>query len=317
MSSDENKVPDIVKLYDNVIKNLEFCKPDVNRLNFNCLNQTSELKLRLTIPDDVRNNKRNLEIPASELYEISEIYDNTLTPINIKPELKDGRWIIRGKDLPKTENILLIMQGKVSDEVIQRLVRIDAPKDPIKKDETDEYWLHSAIRDVSLLENIYQELNIADIQLAVKVGIQRTFAAAAPGEVIEFFETRARIEGALASRDRENLFRQWNALRSARKKVGNLQTYQLVQEIQKLLSAEKFRVYIVINKPYRIHNVSYSGIGLPETVDVNVLTNLNKRLPAANGNLVFKKRDFSLNVTEEFHQLMDGGSKKLKKSKRT
>ncbi len=313
MSIDGSKFSDIITSYDILVKKLAPYKPDVKKLQFDYLNKTSILKLRITVPEGLKRNIRNIEIPASGNYKITEITDSMFNTVNSVPQLIDSKWIIKAKDLPKSEYFLVTMESKVSEEIIKKLVRIDAPEDPNRTDETDEYWVHSAIRDIALLESVYQELNIDNVQTSVKVGIERTFASSTPPEISEYLQAKAEADRALSLRDREDLFRKWRTLKGSTKKIGTLQPYEIFQIIQKLITPTKFKIFVHINDPFRVHSVSASNIGIPESVKVNVLTELNTKLPAAKGNLVFRKREFSDNVKKEFEDLMDKTKKKPKK----
>ena len=229
MSINTPKISDIISSYDTLVKKLAPYKPDVKKLQFDCLNKTSILKLRITVPDGIKRNIRNIEIPASGDYKITEITDTMFNAVTSTPQLIDNKWIKKAKDLPKSEHFLVTMESKVSEDIINKLVRIDAPEDPIRNDEIDEYWVHSAIRDIALLESIYQELNIDNVQTSVKVGIQRTFTSSTPPEISEYLQSKAEADRALTLRDREELFKKWNALRGSTRKIGTLQPYEIFQ----------------------------------------------------------------------------------------
>lgn len=304
----QKKIPEIIESYNNILKNISSFNPDVKKLQFDYMHKTSELKIKLRIPDS-RN--KDLELPEAGMFKITEAYDGEFDAINLHPELKDGKWVISHRNLPKSENMFLFLSSEVSNDDIKDLVRIDVPEDPVKNDETDEYWVHSAIRNMKLFENIYQDLNIDNVLTSVKVGVSRTFTSSAPKEVLDYLQSRAEMESAMNEKDRGMLFKKWTAFRSSRRNIGNLQTYQIFQLIQGLLAPTQFQVFIVINQPFRVHSVSSTGTGIPHYVNVNVLTELTKKLPAVNGNLIFKKKDFSNDVQAKFNDLID---KKTKKS---
>lgn len=313
MSIDGGKISDVISSYETVIKKLSPYKPDIKKLQFDYLNKTSLLKLRISVPDGIKRNLRNIEIPASGDYKITEITDSMFNTLNVVPQLVDDKWIIKAKNLPKSEHFLVTMESDVSEKIIKNLVRIDAPEDPNRTEETDEYWVHSAIKDMALLEDIYRELNINNVQTSVKVGIQRAFSSSTPPEISDFLHAKAEADGALTKRDREDLFKKWNALRSTTRKIGNLHPSQIFQIIQKLITPTRFKIFININDPFRVHSVTAPTVGIPESMNVNILTELSKRLPAANGNLIFKKLDFSNDIKKEFENIMHKDSKKSKK----
>ena len=302
------KIPEIIDSYNNILKQLNPYNPDVKKLQFDYLSQKSKLTLKITIPDSV--NLKNIELPKADVFKITEVYNDKFDPVNLQPIMENGKWIIKSKNIPKTEKLLLTLNSNVSKEDISELVRIDAPEDPEKNDDTDDYWVHSAIRNMKIFENMYEELNIDNVQTSVRVGINRTFTSSAPSKVTQFLEARASMESAMNEKDRGKLFKSWSAYRSSKRNVGGLQTYQIFNLIQNLLNPNQFKLFIAINEPFRVQSVTTTDMGIPRFVNVNILTELTKRLPAVNGNLVFKKKAFSQDVKEKFDELIETKSKK-------
>ncbi len=302
--SEENKIPQIIKTFDDVITNLGQYKPDVKKLQFDYLNEHAQLRLKIQLNDASRSH--DIELPHADAYTISEVFDGDVENVNLFPIQQNGNWIIKAKNIPSTDKLILILKGNVSNEDAKNLVKISAPEDPKRNEETDEYWVHSAIRNMMLFENLYRELNIENVLTSVKVTVERTFASSAPKEVIDFLHARAKMDLAFNQRDREKLFREWGIFRDAKRKVGKLQSYQIFQLIQGLLSPNKFQLFLSINSPFKVHSVTTPNLGLPESVKVGILTELNKKLPAAHGNLVFKKKEFSADVKKNFDDIING-----------
>lgn len=303
MLLDEDKIPDIIRKFDDVITKLGTYKPDVKKLEFDYLNESAQLRLKIQLNNTTA---QDIEIPHADAYSIAEVFNGDADNVNLFPTLQNGNWVIKSNNIPSTDKLILILKGKISEDDAKNLVKISVPEDPTKNDETDEYWVHSAIRNMMLFENIYRELNIENVLSSIKVSVERTFASSAPREVIDFLQARAKLEQAFNQRDRTKLFREWGIFRDAKRKVGKLQSYQIFQLIQGLLTPNKFELFLSINPPFRIYNVTTSNVGLPESVKVGVLTELNKKLPAAHGSLVFKKKEFSIDVKNKFEEIMSG-----------
>ena len=299
--TNNSSIPRIINSYDHILKGINSYTPEVTRLEFDCLNKKSEIKIKIKIPDHLRN--RDIEFLHPEIFKIKETYDGNLDPVYLRPTIKDGKLNINSKNIPKSEKLMLILNSDISNSDIKDLVQINTPTDPEKKTDTDEYWVHSAIRNMNTFEKAYRELNISNVQASVKVGITKAFASFAPPEIIDYLEANASMNAAVDESDRGNLFRQWTRLRTTKKGLRHMQTYQIFQLIQQVFSQKTFRLFIEINRPFKIYQVTHE-VGIPQSVNVSILTELTKKLPAVHGALVFKKKDFGLNVEKEFKELI-------------
>jgi hypothetical protein len=303
--TDITKVPDIIKAVDAILAKLSPYKPSVKKLDIDCQAKSSEIRLGVNVPHGMKRKLRDIEIPAYEGYCIREIVDESFNVVKVVPQLKGGNWVIDAQKLPKSEHYLIFMSGTVTNETLKKLVRIDVPGDPVKEDDKDSYWIHSGIRDVSLLEAMYTELNLDKILTTVKVGVERTFSSSVPSEIIDYYRERAMSDIALSGHDRQQVFNQWRKYRSAKRNIGNLKPFQIIDVLHKLVDPQSFRIYVSIDSPFRVHEIAtIGGIMPPESIAVNVFTNLNYRIPAADGNLIFKKREFSDNIQKEFKDLI-------------
>jgi hypothetical protein len=303
---DVSKVSDLIRSVDDILKKLAPYKPDVKKLQIDYVERSSVLRLGIEVPNGLKRKIRDIEIPAYGGYTINEILDESFNVVKVVPRIESGKWLIDASKLPASERYLIAMSGKVSEQTIQNLIRLDVPEDPIKEPDSDKYWVHSAIKDLSFIEKMYSELNIDKVLATVKVGVQRTFSSSVPPEIVEYLEARAVASDALSGTDRQRLFKEWQSYRSAKRRIGNLPTHEVFDLMMKLLTPDVFKVYVSINKPFRLHSVIplENGARIPDKIGVNVQTDLNYKTPAADGDLVFNKRDFSDNVKKEFNRIM-------------
>jgi hypothetical protein len=169
----------------------------------------------------------------------------------------------------------------------------------------DKYWLNSMIRDVAYIENIYRQLEVDDIDIAVKVGIERCFSATFPEELKRVLEASQRWIRAGHGRDRNEIQRAWSNLRrvtgSSQIEVGDI-----VKTIYKLTIGELFVDYLSVDTPYVLGEVRreerFMGL-FPEKMSVEATTDLSLKQPIATGYLTFKKKDYMKKIEEFLSEL--------------
>lgn len=74
------------------------------------------------------------------------------------------------KSLSSSGNYPLKLRGHVSRAVIDRMVQIQPAKNRDQTEELDRYWLDAMIRYVELVEKIWNQVRIKEINLLVRVG---------------------------------------------------------------------------------------------------------------------------------------------------
>ena len=291
----------IIQQLNELRKALRPFKPEVQSMRIFYRERTSDLTVLLHVPRGIER-KKKIEIPAYSGYKIFEMYDESLNKVDYVGEYSGGKWILDSSKLPASEKYLVILKGRVSKDAVDRIVKVHAPKDPKKEEETDKYWVHSAIKDVSVLEKIWEELAIERVNVNVNVGVQRYFAASIPNPVRMMLKTRGKLLRAIESGKRErsrieSYYRYWS--RTAKATTGEI--YEL---IRKLVSGETFSNFIFIDPPYNIGSIVpvTPVLFIPESVSVEVETDLNFRQPATEGYLTFKKKNFSDRVAKDFEK---------------
>jgi len=294
---------DILQQLNQLRKALSPFKPEVKSMRILYRERISDLTLLLNVPRGIAR-KKKIEIPAYAGYKIFDMYDESLNKVNYVGEYSGGKWILDTSKLPASEKYLVIMKGRVSEDALDRIVKVHAPKDPKRGEEMDRYWIHSGIKDVSILEKIWEELAIERINVNVNVGIQRYFATSIPHPIKMMLKTRGQLLRAIDSGEREksrleSFYRYWS--RKAKATTGEI--YEL---IRKILSGETFSDFIFIDPPYEIGSIIPVApmLFIPEGVGVEVETDLNFRRPAAEGYLTFKKKDFGVRVSKDFEKFL-------------
>lgn len=292
-----------VRDIEEIKKKLAPYKPEIKNYTIDYVNRISEIKLLLTIPDSIKRQFRKAEIPCYYGYQVSEMYDGSFNRLDSLWQTANDKHILETKNLPKSEKFFVILQGGIRTDALKRLVAVNAPRDPSKEGDVDKYWLHSAIKDLSIIENMWDSLDVENVNINIRVRLQRCFAAAMPEKVKEKLEKRQELIDAVDSKNR-------NRLAIARARYQRVKTTaqlprNLITLVMKMVSGEFFDEFVHVDKPFTKGSIDPVGMTslIPENIGVNVLTELNFKNPVAKGNLVFER--------EEYRQVI---SKQLKKS---
>jgi hypothetical protein len=297
---------DFIKSVSKLLEKMKNYKPDMKSLRINYLDKTTEMKLLLKIPQGIRREFRNLEIPAYPGYVIHEVFDgNTFDKIEMDWRRKESNWVADADKLTASDNYFVIMRGLISEAALDELVRLYCPEDPKRTNELDLYWIDSAIKDMAILEKIYDELTIDKVETCVKVGLERQFSSSIPHEVKEWLRAKTNADIYLSSKDRQKGFKSFYRLRLAQRKLGRISAKDIYNISQRLSSPEEFMYFVSVEKPFRIEGLVPLDVRslYPEKIGVTVLTDLNYGRPVAQGDLIFKKLEFAKKLKEEISSL--------------
>ena len=281
-------------------------KPEVKSLRINYLSKTTELKLLISVPRGIKRRFRDVEIPLYENNKKKEVFDcTTLSRLDINRKQKSNNWLIDADLLKASDKYFVILEGEITDASLENLVKLYCPGDPKRTSEADLYWIDSAIKDMSILEKIYDELTIDKVTTNVNVGVERQFSSSMPQEVKEWLAARAKADVYLGSPDRQNVFRSLYRLRVAQRKMGKISASAIHDLAEQALSPQEFMLYISVDKPFNITQIKSADNAhwFPEKVGVTVQTDLNYKNPVAQGDLKFKKIDFASKLSQDIQKL--------------
>lgn len=298
---------EFVEKLSQFLKQLNHYKPDVKSLRVNYLDKSTELKLLLNIPQGIKRRFRNIKIPAYQNYIVYEIFDAvSLNKVNANWKLKGKNWVTTTSKLSGSDKYFVIMKGTVNQESLNELIRLYCPDDPKKTEELDLYWIDSAIKDMSILERIYDELTIDKVDTCVNVGLERQFTSSIPNEIKEFIRAKAQHDIHFGTTDRQSEFRSSYRYRMARRSLRDVSSRDIYKTSSEAVDPENFLLYISVDDPFRISGVTQLDTEhlYPEKIGVRVQTDLNYQRPVAQGDLIFKRIDFSEELKIKFQSLM-------------
>lgn len=306
IGSKVKKIPspsDIEKAFEwinKVKKFFEPFKPEFRDMRINYKTRKSEISLALHIPNSLKRNISKVEIPAYQNFVVSDMMDESFSKVQSVWQFNDGKWVLKPSILPASERYLLKLKGEVPGETLSEIVRIQPAQNRDQSSEFDKYWLNSMIRDVAFFEQIYRELEISEVDVAVRVGIERCFSTTFPEEMKRVLTASQRWIQAGYGRNRNEIQRAWVNLRTvtgtSKIKVGDI-----IKTIYDLTLGNLFAEYLLVDVPYSLGEIKreerFMGL-FPEKMSVEACTDLDLKLPVATGYLTFKKKEYMKKIDE-------------------
>ncbi len=290
---------------DKVVDFLKPYKPQTKKIRINHNDQTSEIALLISIAGDYKRKVAKLKVPAYQNFYIHEMQAEDFTSVDIGDcwSFINGHWVLDTKSLPPFDNFFLRLRGHMPSEIISKIVFVEESENRDQTPEIDSYWLKCMIRDVDLVEKVWDALEIEEVGLDIKVGINRCFSVAVPSTYSKKIEKVQRFLRAGHEKDREELFRAWNEYRRAHQMKG-ISVRGLTMLIEKLTSGEIFGKYVSVDEPYHLGAIrrerEFSG-NFPEHMSVQANTNLNLKECIADGYLVFEKKKYIDRIKDDIN----------------
>jgi len=288
-------------------------KPEVRRFRIDYLDRSSEIKYFLSIPAGVsRTLHRKVELPTTSGFRIVEVLDLDTTDLLSVSFNEDGKkWVCNLSNFPNSERFMMTLKGRVSTDFLDRLVSVKAAANPSREGEYDKYWIHSALKDVSILQRIWDELDIDRVDTDVRIGVERIFTSAIPRAIQNRIKAQKELLDAVAYGARnigrlERNYRYWQ-------KVTKVSPADLFDLIMKLVSGEFFSGFVSIDDPYvlgAMEPVRKLTAIVPERVKVGVQTDLNFRMPTAKGTLTFERKRYNDSVAKSIDEFLPKGKTK-------
>lgn len=178
------------------------------------------------------------------------------------------------------------------------LVYTSSPAETFSVDGSDlqRYWLHSELKTLRALKEIYERVRVEDVDVKVDVTLRDDFKDVIPEDVRFEMTMMAR----LASSDR-NVAQTALAYRKRHpipKFRGNL--FQVTQGLMELCQPSRFRNYLTLEGPYRLAKCNrsaaladiYLPVSVPHAMEVYSKTDLTLEEPAKDGKLTYRKSEF-------------------------
>lgn len=307
----------ILKELEKVSKKLKPFKPEIKSFRINYIEKNSEIKYFLLIPRGVRRRiRKKVEIPIASGFWVDEMWDlDKLEKVNFSWEFKNNKWTLLVNRLPSSERYWLTLKGNVSPSFLDRLVNVKAAENPSRKKGDDVYWMHSALKDVSILEKIWSELNIDQVSADIRIGVERFFTSAIPNAIKHRLQLTKELLDAIGrgDRQREQKLKYRYRLSRTQTPISPQEIYNL---ILRLVSGDFFSSYVRVDDPFRLGSIEptqHFAVLIPKKVKVGVHTDLSFKMPVAKGNLSFKRKKYIDSVSDAILKILPKKSKTSKK----
>ena len=305
MGVEYEKIAEALGWIDKVIDYLRSYKPETKSMTINYRTQDAEIELVLYIHDNLKRKLRKVEIPAYQNFVIDEMRDESFTKIGELWQFKDNKWILNPAKLPPSERYLLTLKGKLSNDILKRLVYVQPAANKDRTEEIDRYWLRSMIRNVESIEKLWDALNVDEVSARVRIGIERYLSTTIPKELKRRIDVTRKWIHVGRSRDRQQLHKVWGEMRQTYN--TNISADEIIDLIYKLTDGSFFSQFVLVDRPYMLGDIrreeTFKGT-FPERMQVIASTCLTLKQPIAAGYLTFKKKEYTKTIEEKFSDIV-------------
>jgi hypothetical protein len=185
------------------------------------------------------------------------------------------------------------------------LVQRDSQAESVSETK-NEYWLHAQLKNLRALQTNYGRLDLLDLDLFLDVAVHQDVKPKIP---TPFLEDLNIIAEWIAEKDRG---KKWDLslehLRKQRAKRYAGKEQEVLRDMQDLFDPEHFCSFIDVTTPFHYFDCIrgkefYDKIPFPtfpKTMKVVARTDLSLDNPAAEGKLIYKKRDLQEEVSLVF-----------------
>lgn len=283
-------------------------KPDVKSFRIDYLERSSEVKYLLFIPAGVRRMlARKIKIPAIVGFRFDEMWDlDRMDSVGFSWGFDGNDWLLDIGKLPNSERYWLTMKGKISTGFLNQLVSVKAAENPCREGEIDKYWIHSALKDVEIFENIWKALNIEKVNTDVRIGVERFFTSEIPKEVKNKLQLQKQLLTAIGSGNR-NLEQKLKYRYRRLTRTPMISPSELYELLLSLASGDFFSSFVEVSQPFvmdTIEPVRNLAVVVPEKVKVGVQTDLSYKMPVAKGDVSFQRRQYQDAVSSKVKEML-------------
>lgn len=298
----------IVGWYDKIKELFTDFKPETRTMSINFSRRTSQIGFQIMVPEGWRKNSRKVKIPALKGYNILRMTDLGFREQKHLWKLdNDGHFVLNAKELPSSDKYLIVMEGVVDENALNSIIFIKPAANRDNDDENDKYWLDSSIKQPTILEKMYEDLEIDDVNFGVNIDIDKMFGLTIPSEIKEKTEAINHLLQVSSSHfDRNKLINAAIDYKKQEKLSPSFEPGNFFRIIQRVTARDIIQKYIEVDQPYNVGTIEqpekYVGV-IPQSIKVQAITRLNLRNPLANGYLVFKRESYMNKLRSEFKKL--------------
>lgn len=282
-------------------------KPEVRSITVNHRDQKSTIEIVLKIKNDIKRQYRSVEVPYGE-YRITSMMDENFRKVKDCWKSDGVKWKLDPLKLPEGESYLVTLQGKVAKDVLDKFIYIQPAINRDRTGTCDRYWLSALIKNLEVLEKLWDAFNVDDVNSGVNIEIINSLTASLPKDLIKQHSLLQKWIDVGRGRDREKLGKVWREI-----KTYNWDSTVSLEYIIKVFSEATdpnfISNFLKLDKPFQLGDIMKEVslkkdfpeiILLPSQVLVNTNTNLTLRQPTAEGFLTFERTRYENEVKKRF-----------------
>jgi len=223
--------------------------------------------------------------PFRSLQSLSKVIDYT----------NDG-FEINTKYLNTGEIYLLEIEYKIEDKrFIENLVNKNVARDT-PKTESDEYWMVAQLKHLKTLKQDFGYIELRDIDFGVDVSVHQDVKMKVPGIFRNKLETIMKLTKKVGRSEKFRLYQQ--LLQQQQEEYGGKE-FQILKDLQDIFIPMTFRHYVDVQKDFHYNDCErgrdfYDTLPFPtwpKSMKVISRTDLNFDRPAADGLLIYKRKN--------------------------
>ena len=170
-------------------------------------------------------------------------------------------------------------------------------------DETKEYWMVAQLKHLDVLKHEFGYIELKDIDFGVNVSVYNEIKMKVPSIFKRQLETAVKLLSKHhGGRDEQFklLVQHKQLLRAQKEKYYGEELFEILDELQEIFSPITFGKFVDVEKDFYYYNCVrgkdfYETLPFPtwpKSMKVISRTDINFDKPAANGLLIFRKKDF-------------------------
>lgn len=194
-----------------------------------------------------------------------------------------------------------INDKKFLDDLVQRDRQTESTTEA-----KNEYWMHAQLKNLRALQTKYGRLDLQDVDFFVDVAVHQDIKTKIPKPFTEDLEIIAKW---ISEKERGKKYKlSMEHMRQQKTKRYAGREQEVLKDLQDLFIPEHFRTFIEVASPFRYSDSIrgkefYDKIPFPtfpKAMKVISRTDLSLDKPAAEGRLVYKKKDFQDKISDVF-----------------
>lgn len=297
---------DIVVWFNTIKEYFKDFRPEARSMTINFSSQTSTIGLAIVVEEGFRKNHNKIKIPAYKNFKITKMQDASFHQIHSLWKYDNKNWVLNARDLPPSDGYLIELEGAIEETNLKNLVHIKPSINRDSNDDVDRYWLDASLKNPKMLEQLWTELQIDEVDLTVKIDVNKMFALKLPQEIKDKADAIQKYLQAGRQGDRGLLFKAMQYYKREERK-NPFHPNDFIRVIKNLTARNTLLDYISVDERYNIGEVdnftAYNGI-IPQDIKVHTLTNLTLQNPQALGYLTLQRKLYLEKIQEEFDKIL-------------